>query len=68
MDCFKVYKEVTNYQLTPEQFQGAVGTRSVHQWKGNEVNSRLIVQGYKQKADKEDADASTPLLFALKTM
>eukprot|EP00974_Lingulodinium_polyedra_P100559 9741891-Lingulodinium_polyedra.AAC.1 len=54
MDYFQVYQEVNKSQLPFEQFQGVVGTRFLHKWKGHEVKSRLIAQGCNQKADKED--------------
>ena len=68
MDYFDVYEEIDVTKLTEAQRRQIIGTRWVNRWKGNEVKSRLVAQGYNQQCEPDDTYASTPLITSLKIL
>ncbi len=69
MKHFDVYDEIQRTILLGEQIKGAIKSRWVLRWKGDEVRCRLVAIGYDQYVqDKDDVFASTPLLNTLKAL
>ena len=63
MRHFDTYEEVMAEELTHDKKKGAIHTRWVNRWKGDEVRARLVAKGYKQKIEDKDGlrlDSTTP--------